>query len=187
MRRTLIATVLLAVLALLGPASSAQTADEGKGEETATLEIVKVVDGEGPIGGYVIEYTCIEDGIDVSPAEGGGSGGSLAFDAAGPGSPETQTIVLTNAATCTVTETDSNGATTVTYACAYVASENPSSPSGGFATEGLQEGGCLDVQSAYIGAPGDVATITVTNTFDADEPPAVDDDDVVDATPAFTG
>jgi len=186
MRRTLIATVLLAVLALLGPASSAQTADEGGQGESATLNITKVVDGEGPTGGYVIEFFC---DIQDDRAEGAGFGGSLAFDAAGPGAPETQVVDVPGPGICSVTETDANGADSTTYACEFVPGDVPDSPPFE-GTEGA--GGCVDDQSADFASPADVGTITVTNTFEADvideeeEPPAVDDD-VVDATPPFTG
>ena len=92
---------------------------------------------------------------------------------------------------CTVTETDANGAVSTTYACTSSPDTPDSPPFEG--TEG-RVGGCVDDQSADFGHPADVATITVTNTFEADviddddnEPPAVDDDVVVTATPPFTG
>ena len=54
-------------------------------------------------------------------------------------------------------------------------------------------GSCVDDRSADYASPSDVATITVTNSFEADVLP--DDDepepepqaDVVAATPGFTG
>ena len=149
-----------------------------------------MVDGEGPTGGYVIDFSC-ELENDMSPGEGA-FGGSLPFDAAGPGAPETQTVDVPTQATCSVNETDANGADTTTYACEFVPGARSDSPDGaaGGDTEG-QQGGCLDDQSAQFGSFGDAATITVTNTFDADVLPDDDepdvDDDVVDATPSFTG
>ena len=185
LRFALLAAVALVATSLTGSAATAQS------EETATLEIVKVVEGDGPVGGYVIEYTCVDAGQGSRPDEGGGGAdGSLAFDDAGPGSPETQTVVLTGPGICTVTETDSNGAATVTYACAFVPGQRPDNLSDGTFTEGVGGGGgCIDDQSATIDSPGDVATITVTNAFDA---AVIDDDqvpdaDVVTATPTFTG
>jgi hypothetical protein len=185
MRRTLIVTVLLAVFALVGPASSAQTEGDGP---TDTLNITKVVDGEGPTGGYVIEFSC----TNIDRGGGGGSGGALAFDAAGPGAPETQTVQVDSNSTCTVTETDSNGADSVTYSCEFV-EDVPKSPGDDLdaAPEGI-EPGCADDQTVVFSFPGE-GTITVTNAFEADElpdeeePPVVDDDGVVDATPSFTG
>ena len=198
MRRTLLASLLLvsslfAGVSLMGPsaAQEAPAEPEGKGE-VAFLNITKVVEGDGPTGGYVIEYSCVGD-TDEAPEGGGiGGGGSLAFDAAGPGNPETQTIELHGPGTCTVTETGSNGAVSVAYECEYVPGERPSSPDGAFAEGGIQPGGCIDDQSGLIVAPNDELTITVTNTFDPEvlpddeEPPAVNPD-VVTATPTFTG
>lgn len=185
MRRNLLALVLLATpVLLIGPTSSAQ---EGEGE-VAFLDITKVVDGDGPTGGYVIEYSCVGDD------EGGGigTGGSLPFDAAGPDNPETQRVELSGPGTCTVTETDSNGAGTVTYACAF---EPAPQGAPGFDGEGKGplQGSCLDDQSGQIVNPQETLTITVTNTFEADvlpddeDPPPAVDPGVVTATPPFTG
>jgi hypothetical protein len=190
MRRTLIVTVLLAVLALIGPASAAQTADdggEGKGP-VASLVITKVVDGEGPTGGFVIDYECVGD------VEGdGNASGSLTFDDAGPGAPETQTVDIFDSSTCTVTETDANGADATTYACTFE-SAPPNSPSAAADdTEGRDPGSCIDDQTVEFGSFGETGTITVTNTFEADvipddeEPPPAVDPGVVTATPSFTG
>lgn len=203
MRRSLLASLLLAAslvagAALVGP-SAAQEAPTGSAEgegggKVAYLHITKVVDGDGPTGGYVIEYSCV--GGDREAPEGGiGEGGSLAFDAAGPGHPETQTIELHGPGICTVTETDSNGATSTTYECEFVVGLGPAAPDGGFdeaSTEGFEPGACIDDQSGTITAPLDEMTVTVTNQFDPevlpddDEPPAVEPD-VVAATPSFTG
>jgi hypothetical protein len=189
MRRTFalafITAALLAAFAWTGPTSSAQP------EPSSALNITKVVDGDGPTGGYVIEYFCTEEN-DGAPSEGGGSGGSLAFDAAGPGSPETQSIEITETSTCTVTETGTNGADTVTYACDF--DQIAAGPAaGGFATEGDAVAGCIDDQSGVIDGPFQTLTITVTNTFEPEvlpddtEPPPVVNPDVVAATPSFTG
>jgi hypothetical protein len=183
---------LSAGLALVGPTSAQETPGEGEGDEVAFLNITKVVDGDGPTGGYVIEYFCTEEDIDMAPeGGGGGSGGALAFDQAGPGAPETQQVILTGPGVCTVTETDSNGATTVAYACEFEAGDRPAAPDGAFGAEGL--GGCIDDQSGRITSPNDELTITVTNTFEADvdpgneEPPPAVNPGVVNASPAFTG
>jgi hypothetical protein len=191
-RRTALALALLASTLLVGSALSSPTSS-AQGQEVAFLNITKVVDGDGPTGGYVIEFSCVDTGGGGggAPEGGGGNGGSLAFDAAGPGAPETQQIVLSDAAICTVTETDSNGADTVTYECSYVPGDLPTSPDGAFAEGDGPVGGCIDDQSGVIARPDDELNITVTNTFDADvlpeeEPPAVNPD-VVAASPSFTG
>ncbi len=180
MRRILLSLSLLAVLALgltgaMSPAEGRQ--DEGKGGPL--LDITKVVDGDGPTGGYVIEYTCTWDGPPVTEA--------LAFDAAGPGAPETQQVDVPNFSTCTVTETESNGADSVAYSCEFFPGSPASPPAEG------QVEGCNDDQSASFQGTDDAAEITVTNTFepevlpDDDEPDPEPQPDVVDALPAFTG
>src|SRR5262245_2047340 len=111
MRRALL-TVSVVALAVLGGLAVSGPASGGEGQQ-ATLAITKVVNGPGPTGGYVIDYDCVANG-------GKGSGfsgtGSLNFDTAGPSVDETQTVVIDGPTICTVTETDSNGADTVTYA-----------------------------------------------------------------------
>jgi hypothetical protein len=179
---TLLAGTLVAAFTLTGPTSSAQI------QEVAFLNITKVVDGEGPTGGYVIEYFCTDEGIDrAGEGGGGGTGGALAFDAAGPGAPETQTIELGGPGVCTVTETGINGADSVTYSCEYIPGGVPKSPDSAFAPEGGLLPGCIDDQSGRIIAPNDQLNITVTNAFDADVLPDDVEPDVVAATPAFTG
>jgi len=187
MRRTslllsLVVAVLLTALGLAGPTSA------GEGEEVAFLNITKVVEGDGPTGGFVIEYSCVGD------IEGGiGAGGALTFDEAGPGNPETQQVILTGPGICTIEETDSNGAETVTYDCAFVSGiPDDVDPNGAFAPEG-RVGGCIDDQSGTIAVPNDELSFTVTNTFgtdvlpDDEEPPPAVEPDVVAATPSFTG
>jgi hypothetical protein len=188
-RRTVLVLVLTATAALTGLVAS-NPASGGEGEEVAFLNITKVVDGDGPTGGYVIEYSCTFDDKSA-PEGGGGTGGSLAFDQAGPGNPETQQIVLGDPGTCTVTETDSNGADSVTYECAFVGGDVDESPDGAFA-EG-REGGCIDDQSGQIANVNDELSITVTNAFEADvlpddvDPPPAVEPDVVSGSPSFTG
>ncbi|MET0826041.1 MAG: DUF5979 domain-containing protein [Acidimicrobiales bacterium] len=178
MRRILLAIALLAPVALVGPSSSAQTQD------TATLSITKVVDGDGPTGGYVIAYDCTS----IKTSAEGGDSGTLSFDAAGPGSPETQDVAILRAGTCTVTETDANGAATTSYTCAFEPGAPPQGPADDdLGAEGVGVGSCVDDQSALITAAGDLATFTVTNTFEADVDTPDVDPNVVAATPPFTG
>ena len=185
MRRTTISFAVLSALALLGPATPASG-----GSGLATLNITKVVEGDGPTGGYLIEYTC-----DVSSAESdpeGLAGDVLAFDAAAPGSPETQTVILDSFAECSVEEIDSNGADSVSYACDHEPGAIDASPADEAQTEGFDDG-CQSDRDVNFSTRGAEGTITVTNTFVAD---VIDDDDeqvpdadadVVTATPTFTG
>ncbi len=174
MRRVLLALLALAPIAALGLITPAGGQTEGQPQ----FSITKVVDGPGPTGGFVIEYSCVGDI---------GEGGSVPFDAAGPGQPETQSFGVSAFTICSVTETEDNGAVAVTYSCDYTPSPQDSPP-----TEGKFDAGCLDDQTVAMIGNGDAGHITVTNTFEADElpeeeePPAVDDE-VVDATPSFTG
>jgi len=188
-RRTLLALffVVAAVAAGLGfsaPASSRQG-------QVGTLTITKVVDGAGPTGGYVIDFDCVPNG---GKGGGGSASGSSSFGTAGPGVDESQDVVLDGPSLCTVTETESNGAASVTYACEFTPGTPPGSPDSDFATEGqVGRQGCLDDQSGAIAFPGDHLTITVTNAFEPDvlpddeEPPPAVEPDVVTATPTFTG
>jgi hypothetical protein len=186
---------LVAVVATIGafqPAQGRQTEGDDEGGKSADLVIVKVVDGDGPTGGYVIEWSCDFQGKGSGE---GGSGGVLNFDAAAPGAPETQIVDVNGPGICTVEEIDSNGADAVAYACEFQPGQPPQSGDDGpFATgaEG-RVGSCVDDRSADYASPLDVGTITVTNTFEADVLP--DDDepepepqaDVVAAAPGFTG
>jgi hypothetical protein len=160
-------TALTALLPMTGP-SSAQGLP-------SVLNITKVVEGPGPgnDNGFIITYSCTSDG--------GGAGGAVAFEEAAPGSPETQSFEVPPFSTCTVTEEgafDQNNADSVSFACDYTAP-----------IEG--DVGCLADNEVGFSFGTDSAEITVTNTYDAEvvpeDPPAVDDVDVVAATPAFTG
>ena len=190
MRRTLFALLVVAAavaacFAFSAPASSRQG-------QVATLTIVKVVDGDGPTGGYAIDYDCTPAG----KGGGGSASDSAHFDTAGPGVDESQDVVLDGPSVCTVTETQSNGAASVSYACDFTPGQPPGSPDSNFAAdpEGGGAHGCVDEQTGVILFPGDHLTITVTNTFEPDvlpddeepPPPAVEPD-VVTATPTFTG
>jgi hypothetical protein len=175
--------VLLSVLAAAGSLGLSGPAEGGEG--SATLTITKVVQGDGPTGGFVINYDC--DSTD-------GGGGSLTFDLAGPGLNESQSVQVDSFSTCTVTEIDSNGADSVSYACTFT----PFPPA---ITEG--RGACVDDQTVVFSSSESSATITVTNRFDSDvlsddgrpdgsNDPAVGtggvaSGGVVAASPAFTG
>jgi hypothetical protein len=129
--------------------------------------VTKVVDGPVPPGTeFTIEATC-SDGFQFDVTE------VFVYSPTGG----TQTIGgIPGESTCTATETDDGGAVTVTYACAL-------DVQGTF-------GGCDGDQGASFGGAGNVATVTVTNTF-AEDDVAPDDvatePDVVAATPPFTG
>jgi hypothetical protein len=181
MRRTLIATSAVAALAagaalFTSPAGGQQP--EGEGGEFS-FEVIKDVHGDGPTGGFVVAWECVD------PQGGVIDSGTLNFDTAGPGVDETQVVESSSQdyATCTIDEVDSNGADLVEYECEV------------FGPPGAPEGdgpSCASDQSATHLHPGTFASFLVRNTFDPEvlpeeeEPPAVNPD-VVAASPSFTG
>jgi hypothetical protein len=137
------------------------------GAPPRTIEVTKVVEGDGPVGGYVVEINCTQDQ--------GGSVFTLEFDAAGPGAPETLTVNPPNAdQVCTIEEIEDNGAVSVAYEC----------------TDGPPDQICIDDQTVDIEVQTDFSSssFTVTNTFaDAPPPPPADVDPADDAPAAVDG
>ncbi len=151
--------------------------DNGDGETTyegqlafGYVQVDKVVQGEVPADAqFTIDLTCTVE----RPDEGYGTEGfpsdlidtTLTFGAAGG----TQNVVHYGSQTCTLTETETAGAISVT-----VETTDCNEPEAG--TEATS--GTFDIFSPVA------CTQTVTNVFrDA----AVDDDDVVEGRPPFTG
>jgi len=130
-----------AMFALVGPASA---------QVTSTLTILKNVSGVVPSGTvFAVQVSCTS-----AP-----SSQTVWFDETGHASDSTGHQISGNVIdvgatnTCTVSETYSGGASSITYACA----EGSDSPD----TNCTQ-----DNQVEYTGASGNSATITVTNTFE---------------------
>jgi hypothetical protein len=163
---------LLAALTLIAALAGSASPASGGGP-TYVLEVTKVVEGDGPTGGFDIEVNCVQGQ--------GGSVFTLDFDAAAPGTPETQVVNPPNAAqTCTIEEFESNGALTVEYAC----------------TDGAPDITCVDDQTIEISGDGNFssAQFTVTNRFEdlvgPEERPDLPSDagsGPVAADPGFTG
>ena len=138
------------------------------------VQVDKVVEGTAPAGvQFTIDLTCEGDVRSGEGAYGGDTEGAplpfidttLTFGPSGG----TQTVVHSTAQRCTITETGTGGATTVTVETSDCA-ENEAAPE--------VTSGTFDI-FAPITCPQ-----TVTNVFrDA----AVDDDDVVGGSPTFTG
>ena len=154
----------LAVAAAVG-ALFAFPADAGNGSNT--FNVTKVVDGPVPAGTqFTIEANCT-DGFRYDVTE------VFVYDSTGG----TQTITgIPGESSCTATETDDGGALSVTYSCAFTVQGNFDS--------------CDGDQGASFGGSDAEATITVTNTFAADDVASDDaaaEPDVVAATPTFTG
>jgi hypothetical protein len=144
------AIVVACVAAAAAVAALAVPAGAGNGGYVLTIE--KVVVGELPPGTeFVVNVFCVD-------SEQNGSV-DVVEDLTFPGDGSDTVFVPLSGAelpvTCTVTETDDGGATSVAYAC----EDDPG------ATE------CTAENVIEIFEPGEDSTITVTNTFAPPEPP----------------
>lgn len=168
--RTKLAPVLaLALVAGALLAAFGSPAGSQEGGNAYRINVTKVVDGEGPVGPYAFNVTC------TNPFSTPAGPFDFVLD-----DGQTETVGVTFFDTCTVTETDALGADSTTYACEVVA-----------------DAVCDDEQTVTIDIndSNGEATVTVTNTFEADviddeeepPPPTDADPDVVTATPPFTG
>ena len=171
MRRALVFVAALALVGL-GQNLTAGVGAQSEGGANRSLIITKVVDGDGPTGGFVVEVRCTDSNNMTLPTI------TVTFDQAAPGAPEDQFVALENEdQECTIVEVDDQGAESVTYEC----------------FDGDHE--CLDSQTVAITTALDFSqsSFEVTNVFDAAvEPgPPVEPPDtsggVVTATPTYTG
>jgi hypothetical protein len=145
------------VVSGLGLAGFANTADSGSAE----FEILKRVSGT-PAPGTVFEVRLACDGVTIA----GQSELVVRFDAAGtPQDPAA--FQFEGSGTCTVTEIQTGGATSVTYECTLTAGEPgvppPCTPSGPQA----------DPVTLNITTPRAFSSVTVTNSFEPPAPPPV--------------
>ncbi|MET0627112.1 MAG: hypothetical protein ABW033_01485 [Acidimicrobiia bacterium] len=158
----------------------------------APLTIQKVVSGPVPAGTtFTVTLTCPEGNIDsgTHESEDGLSEATVTFNAAGNALGD-NVFGFVGEGTCTVHETATGGATTVSYACVgdfNEVEELPDPPTkddvsaaGLEATTPCGTVGADGVQ-VFIEEEGQVAAVTVTNGFVA---PAAE---AVVAAPAFTG
>jgi hypothetical protein len=179
MRRILSIALPLAALGVAALFLSPAPVGGQEGEPFATFEVIKDVHGEGPSSGFVVDYTCVDEEGTVVQS------GTLNFDNLVDGD-EIQEVDLSGQATCSIEETNANGADLVEYECEFFPGSVDAN--GG---EGAV-GGCQDSQTADFTNGGDFGSFLVRNTFepdvlpDDDEPPVVSPD-VVPATPPFTG
>jgi hypothetical protein len=160
MRGRILAGALSAVLGLTGLALTAGPLEAGVNGPQFGLTVTKEVVGtQTEPGLFEIEVSC-EGFIN-------GSGAEVVELADG----ESETLSVNFGDTCTVTETEDRGATTVTYACDPVE----------FTT-------CdADNVVAFDGSDnGGQAAITVTNTFEPAPPPPPEPAPLV-VEPSFTG
>jgi Domain of unknown function (DUF5979) len=162
----------------------------------APLTIVKTVSGPVPAGTtFTVNVHCngnIDTGDQAGSAAITPNDAEVTFDATGqPTSPDI--IGFDDPGTCTITETVTGGAASVSYACAGtipvpndtvkgfggVAADQVAPPTEPCASAGPQ----ADPATVYIVDPGQEATVTVHNTFADPVTPAAQ----VVIQPAFTG
>jgi hypothetical protein len=133
------------------------------------FEILKTVTGTPPAG-TTFEVTLACDGVTVTPP--GESQVVVRFDAAGT-PQDVSAFQFSGEGTCTVTETQTGGASSVTYECALTMGEEgippPCTPSGPQS----------DPVTLNVTTPRSGSSVTVTNTFEAPAPVATP--------PVFTG
>jgi hypothetical protein len=126
----------------------------------APITVTKVVSGTEPFAPtYVIHIAC----IGTAPFVGNNPTADLTFFAGG-GSQQFNGIVSGYEGNCTFTETNTGGATSVTYACSEASGQPPSAATCG--------GGGASPSTLNINDPSaaQLATITVTDTFAAPTP-----------------
>ncbi len=139
---------------------------------TSEFEILKTVNGAPPAG-TLFEVTLACDGVTVFPGgENGQAQAVVRFDATGtPQDPSA--FRFEGEGTCTVDETQTGGATSVTYECALTAGDPgippPCTPSGPQASP----------VTLNVTTPRSSSSVTVTNTFERPSPPV--------AAPRLTG
>ena len=193
---------LLVTTAVSGLAFGAMAANASAGEVpslAAPLQILKTVSGPVPAGTtFTVNVHCpdgnIDTGADEATATITDTDATVTFDAAGqPTSPDI--IGFDNEGTCTVTETGSGGAASVSYACAGTIppvdvikgfGDQPTSqaevPTDPCSAAGPQ----AEPISVFIVDESQEAAVTVHNTFADPTPPPTPAAQVV-AQPAFTG
>ena len=153
------ATSALATFALAAGLTVALSAPASAGQNMHG-EVNKVVVGTAPADTtFTVHYSCT----------GAGQTGDLQFDANGnPTPPNTNFFNSLSAATCTISETVTGGASAVSYQCVSGGPNATCDPSGTSAT--------------FDGGTSTNVTFTVTNTFAAAAVPAA-----VPAAANFTG
>jgi hypothetical protein len=136
----------------------------GAGAGAVEFEILKTVNGAPPPG-TVFEVTLACDGVTILPGgEGGQSQAVVRFDAAGT-PQDVSAFRFDGEGTCTVTETQTGGASSVTYECFIKGGEEgvpgPCTPSGPQSNP----------VTLNVTTPRSPSSVVVTNTFEPQQPP----------------
>lgn len=185
------AGVLVSAVVLVALAALPAGAGDGA---AAPLHIRKVVVGPVPAGTqFVVTVTC--DPPTITP--GGVSSQQFVFDAQGNPVGTGDTVTFEGPTSCTVTETQTGGAASVTYECeGTLPPPNDLGGSGRFSARlGIPQGPICpssgpqsDPITVNIIASRQEATVTVTNTFvPAPAPPTPEPAVAVEEAPSFTG
>jgi hypothetical protein len=147
------------VVAGLGFVGFTTSADSG----TAEFEILKRVSGTPPAGAlFEVRLAC--DGVTITP--GGQSEAVVRFVASGtPQDPAA--FQFEGSGTCTVTETQTGNATSVTYECVLTAGETGVPPAC------TPSGPQADPVTLNVTTPRSASSVTVTNSFEPAVPPPV--------------
>ena len=204
MRKVMVVTVAAAALVLM----AALPSGAGVVSQAAPLHIHKVVVGPVPPGTQFVETLACQ-GNQGQPIifNGGGnppvSSMQFVFDAQGNPVGTGDTATFVGPGSCTVTETQTGGAASVSYQCEVNRPPSPDSASGGFSPQGAvipatpattalpnvcdASGPQSDPITVNIVTPNQEATVTVTNTFVTPTPPTPAAPSPVVATPLFTG
>jgi hypothetical protein len=205
MRKVIVVAVAAVALVLMG----ALSAGAGVVGTAAPLHVRKVVVGPVPPGTQFVETVACEGNqgepiIFAGPGQPSASSVQFVFDSQGNPVGTGDTVTFTDPGSCTVTETQTGGAASVSYQCEGTLPLGPPGPdaaSGGFRPQGTvnpatpattappevceTSGPQSDPITVNIISPGQEATVTVTNTFVAPPPPPAPVAVVV--VPLFTG
>jgi hypothetical protein len=151
----------------------------GAGAGAVEFEILKTVNGTAPPG-TVFEVTLACDGVTILPGgENGQSQAVVRFDATGT-PQDVAAFRFEGEGTCTLTETQTGGATSVTYECFITAGETDGAP-GPCTPSGPQ----TNPVTLNVTTPRSSSSVVVTNTFEPPQPPKVTPP--VPAAPRLTG
>jgi hypothetical protein len=153
----------------------------GAGAGAIDFEILKRVEGTPPPGTeFAVTLAC--EGVQILPGgvENGQNQVVVRFDAAG-NALDTAGFRFEGEGTCTVTETQTGGATAVTYECFQTAGD----PSEGGPPPCTPSGPQQNPVTLNVTTPRSPASVVVTNTFEPSRPP--EPPRPVPAAPRLTG
>jgi hypothetical protein len=190
LRSSRVFTVIASAFALASVGMAAGMSPASAGFQGAPLSIVKTVSGTVPAGTtFTATIEC--DGPIIDDGESGADAALVQFDAAGQ-PIGLDSVEFINDGSCTVTEVNTGGAASTTYACEGTVPPLAES-SNDFGTqqeappicpEAGPQAGPIDVNIVFS---GQAATVTINNTFADPTPTPITPAPQIVAQPAFTG